>query len=221
MDPSLLSPLPLTLKVAAVATLMALAAGVALALWVTRSRFPGREALDAALTLPLVLPPTVLGYYLIVIIGRNGLIGRFLEDAFGFSLMFTWEGAALAASVAAFPLIYRSARAALAGVDANIEDAARTLGASEAAVFFRVSLPLSLRGLASGTMLAFARSMGEFGATLMIAGNIPGKTQTLSLAVYTAVQAGNDRLANVLVLIVSAVCVVILVMAGKLLKPNI
>lgn len=216
MDPSLLSPLPLTLKVAAVATLMALAAGVALALWVTRSRFPGREALDAALTLPLVLPPTVLGYYLIVIIGRNGLIGRFLEDAFGFSLMFTWEGAALAASVAAFPLIYRSARAALAGVDANIEDAARTLGASEAAVFFRVSLPLSLRGLASGTMLAFARSMGEFGATLMIAGNIPGKTQTLSLAVYTAVQAGRDGEAAFLVLTVSVVCAAILYLAGKL-----
>ncbi|HCU68236.1 MAG TPA: molybdate ABC transporter permease subunit, partial [Desulfomicrobium sp.] len=135
--------------------------------------------------------------------------------------MFTWEGAVLAAAVVAFPLVYRSARSALDGVDPNIENAARTMGASEIRIFLRITLPLAFRGILSGTMLAFARAMGEFGATLMVAGNIPGKTQTLSLAVYTAVQAGNDALANRLVLLVSAVCVIILVVAGKLLKPKI
>jgi molybdate transport system permease protein len=130
--------------------------------------------------------------------------------------VFTWQGAALAASVVAFPLVYKSARAAFEGVDPNLESAARTLGASEPAVFLRVTFPLAWRGVLAGAMLAFARSMGEFGATLMIAGNLPGKTQTLSLAVYSAVQAGQDSLANVLVLVVSAACIVILTATSKL-----
>jgi len=221
VDAAALAPLALTLKVALLATLAALCLGVGLARLIGKYRFAGRDWLDAVCTLPLVLPPTVLGYYLIVLIGRRGLLGAWLEETLGVTLMFTWEGAVLAATVVAFPLVYRSARAALDGVDPNVENAARTLGASESRIFFQVTLPLAFRGILSGGMLAFARAMGEFGATLMVAGNIPGKTQTLSLAVYTAVQAGNDRLANVLVLIVSAVCVVILVMAGKLLKPNI
>jgi len=221
IDAAALAPLALTLKVALLATLAALCLGVGLARLIGKYRFAGRDWLDAVCTLPLVLPPTVLGYYLIVLVGRRGLLGAWLEVTFGVTLMFTWEGAVLAATVVAFPLVYRSARAALDGVDSNVENAARTLGASESRIFFQVTLPLAFRGILSGGMLAFARAMGEFGATLMVAGNIPGKTQTLSLAVYTAVQAGNDRLANVLVLIVSAVCVVILVMAGKLLKPNI
>lgn len=221
IDAAALAPLALTLKVALLATLAALCLGVGLARLIGKYRFAGRDWLDAVCTLPLVLPPTVLGYYLIVLVGRRGLLGAWLEETFGVTLMFTWEGAVLAATVVAFPLVYRSARAALDGVDSNVENAARTLGASESRIFFQVTLPLAFRGILSGGMLAFARAMGEFGATLMVAGNIPGKTQTLSLAVYTAVQAGNDRLANVLVLIVSAVCVVILVMAGKLLKPNI
>jgi len=221
VDAAALAALALTLKVALLATLAALCLGVGLARLIGKYRFAGRDWLDAVCTLPLVLPPTVLGYYLIVLIGRRGLLGAWLEETLGVTLMFTWEGAVLAATVVAFPLVYRSARAALDGVDPNVENAARTLGASESRIFFQVTLPLAFRGILSGGMLAFARAMGEFGATLMVAGNIPGKTQTLSLAVYTAVQAGNDRLANVLVLIVSAVCVVILVMAGKLLKPNI
>ncbi|NDY58802.1 molybdate ABC transporter permease subunit [Desulfovibrio sulfodismutans] len=220
IDAAALTPLLLTLKVALLATLAALCLGVGLAQFVGKFRFAGRDWLDAVCTLPLVLPPTVLGYYLIVLIGRRGILGQWLEETFGVSLMFTWEGAVLAATVVAFPLVFRSARAALDGVDPNIENAARTLGASESRIFFQVTLPLAFRGILSGGMLAFARAMGEFGATLMVAGNIPGKTQTLSLAVYTAVQAGNDRLANVLVLVVSTVCVVILVIAGKLLKPN-
>ena len=183
-------------------------------------RFPGREWADALLTLPLVMPPTVLGYYLIVVFGRKGWIGHWLYDAFGVTLMFTWQGAVLASTVVSLPLVYKAARTAFEGVDPNLERAARTLGLSEAGVFFRVSLPLAWRGIMAGTMLAFARAMGEFGATLMVAGNLPGKTQTLSLAVYDAVQAGNDRLAAILVLITSLVCMVILVSSGRIFKTQ-
>ena len=213
-----LQPLFLTLKVAFVATLCASLFGIALALLLSKGRFHGKEWLDAFLTLPLVLPPTVLGYYLIVLVGRNGWIGRRLYDVFGITLMFTWQGAALAATIVALPLVFKSARTAFENVDHDLEKAARTLGLSETSVFLRVSLPLAWRGVIAGTMLAFARAMGEFGATLMIAGNLPGKTQTLSLAVYDAVQAGNDSLAATLVLITSIVCLIVLVSSGRLLK---
>ena len=219
-DYPFLVPLLLTLKVAVLATLLAFGLGVATAFLLTRRAFPGRDWIDAACTLPLVLPPTVLGYYLIVVIGRRGILGAWLQAAFGVSLLFTWQGAVLASALVAYPLVYKSARAAFEGVDPNLENAARTLGATEAAVFLRVSLPLAWRGVLAGTMLAFARAMGEFGATLMVAGNLPGKTQTLSLAVYSAVQAGQDGLANFLVLVVSPVCMLILVGTGKLTKPK-
>ena len=215
-----LIPLLLTLKVAGFATLAAFLIGVAFAFLLARVRFPGREWADALLTLPLVMPPTVLGYYLIVVFGRKGWIGQWLYDAFGVTLMFTWQGAVLASTVVSLPLVFKAARTAFEGVDPNLERAARTLGLSEAGVFFRVSLPLAWRGIMAGTMLAFARAMGEFGATLMVAGNLPGKTQTLSLAVYDAVQAGNDRLAAILVLITSLVCMVILVSSGRILKTQ-
>jgi molybdate transport system permease protein len=165
------------------------------------------------------MPPTVLGYYLIVLIGRRGWFGSWLLDTFGISLMFTWQGAVLASALVAFPLVFKSARAAFEGVDSHLENAARTLGVSELGVFVRVTLPLAWRGILAGTMLAFARAMGEFGATLMVAGNIPGKTQTLSLAIYDAVQAGNDDLANFLVLLTSVVVIAILMGSGRLLKP--
>jgi len=206
--------------VASLATLGALFLGVLAAWGLTRGRFPGRDLLDALCTLPLVLPPTVLGYYLIVLVGRRGLLGAWLHETFGVSLMFTWQGAVLAAVVVAFPLVFKSARAALEGVPRTVENAARTLGCGEWAVFVRVSLPLAARGILAGSMLAFARAMGEFGATLMIAGNLPGRTQTLSLAVYSAAQAGDDGLANLLVLLISVVCTVILWTAGRLLKPK-
>ncbi|MHC1726996.1 MAG: molybdate ABC transporter permease subunit [Syntrophobacteraceae bacterium] len=215
-----LQPLWLTLKVAGVATLFAFLIGVGLSFLLAKGRFRGKEWLDAFLTLPLVLPPTVLGYYLIVLVGRNGWIGRWLYEAFGITLMFTWQGAALAATIVSLPLVLKSARTAFEGVDQDLEKAARTLGLSEAGVFFRVSFPLAWRGILAGTMLAFARAMGEFGATLMIAGNLPGKTQTLSLAVYDAVQAGNDSLAATLVLITSLVCIFVLVSSGRILKTN-
>ena len=215
-----LIPLLLTLKVALFATLLALVMGVAIGYLLARHEFPGRDVLDAICTLPMVMPPTVLGYYLIVLVGRRGWLGSWLWDTFGITLMFTWQGAALAAAVVAFPLVFKSARAAFESVEGQLEKAARTLGASELRVFFRVTLPLAWRGILAGTMLAFARALGEFGATLMVAGNIPGKTQTLSLAVYDAVQAGQDDLANFLVLVTSIVCVLILVASGKLLKPR-
>jgi molybdate transport system permease protein len=213
-------PLLLTLKVAAFATLLALAMGVAVGYLLARREFVGRDVLDAVCTLPMVMPPTVLGYYLIVLIGRRGWIGEWLWETFGVTLMFTWQGAVLASAVVAFPLVFKSARAAFEGVESQLEKAARTLGAPELRVFLRVTVPLAWRGILAGTMLAFARALGEFGATLMVAGNIPGKTQTLSLAVYDAVQAGQDDLANFLVIVTSIVCVLILVASGKLLKPR-
>lgn len=216
-----LSALWLTLKVAAWATAVATVLGVASGFALARGRWPGRSLLEAVLTLPMVLPPTVLGYYLIVVLGRNAPVGRWLEEHAGVTLMFTWQGAVIAASVVAFPLVFTSARAAFEGVNATMEQAARVLGANELKVFVQVSLPLAMRGIAAGTMLAFARAMGEFGATLMIAGNIPGKTQTLSMAIYDAVQSGNDALANTLVLLISALCIVILVVSSRLLKPGL
>lgn len=204
------------LALATLLVLLPLAIGVARWLAVTSIR--GKAWVEGLLALPLVLPPTVLGYYLIVVIGRNGALGQWLEDRLGISLIFTWQGAVVAAAVVSFPLILKAARAAFEGVDRNLENAARTLGQREAAVLLRVTLPLAWRGILAGTLLALARAMGEFGATLMVAGNIPGRTQTLSLAVYDAVQAGNDALAGTLVLITSVTCVALLVGSGRLLR---
>ena len=212
-----LAPLWLTLKVATAATGLSLAFAVALAWLVARRRFPGRELLDALCTLPLVLPPTVLGYYLIVLWGRNGWLGSFLHRSLGLSLMFTWQGAVLAASVVSFPLLFKSARAAFEGVRTEYEQAARILGDRELAVFWRVTLPLASRGLLAGVMLAFARAMGDFGATLMVAGNIEGKTQTAAMAVFDAVSAGDYSLANTLVAIMSVTCAAILLATNLLM----
>ncbi len=214
------TPLWLTLKVALLATLLAGAAGIALGWWMSRRRFAGKDVIDALLLLPLVLPPTVIGYYLIVLIGRHGVFGQYLDRWFGINLIFTWQGAVIAASVVSLPLIYKAARAAFEEVDGQFANAARTLGASETEVFWRIALPLAIRGIAAGLMLAFARAMGEFGATLMIAGNLPGKTQTLSIAVYEAVQAGNDKLALALTAVISIVCIAVLVVSGRLLQAR-
>ena len=216
----MLTPLWLTLKVALLATLLAGAAGIGLGWWMSRRRFAGQHVADAFLMLPMVLPPTVLGYYLIVLIGRNGVLGQYLDRWFGINLMFTWQGAVIAASVVSLPLIYKAARAAFEEVDGRFAHAARTLGAGEFEVFWRIALPLAIRGIAAGLMMAFARAMGEFGATLMIAGNLPGKTQTLSIAVYEAVQAGNDAQALWLTLVISLVCMTVLVISGRLLQAR-
>jgi molybdate transport system permease protein len=216
----LLAPLWLTLKIALLATLLAGAVGIALGWWMSQRRFAGKNFVDALLMLPMVLPPTVLGYYLIVVIGRNGVLGQYLDRWFGINLMFTWQGAVIAASLVSLPLIYKAARAAFEDVDRRFLHAARTLGAGEAEIFLRIALPLAVRGIAAGLMLAFARAMGEFGATLMIAGNLPGKTQTLSIAIYDAVQAGNDAQALWLTLVISVVCVVVLVVSGRMLQAR-
>lgn len=216
----MLAPLWLTLQIALLATLVAGGVGIALGWWMARRDFMGKDAVDALLMLPMVLPPTVLGYYLIVLIGRNGAIGQYLDRWFGINLMFTWQGAVVAASLVSLPLIYKAARAAFEEVDGRLLHAARTLGAGEFEVFVRISLPLAVRGIAAGLMLAFARAMGEFGATLMIAGNLPGKTQTLSIAIYDAVQAGNDAQALWLTLVISVVCVAVLVASSRLLRAR-
>ncbi len=213
--------LGLSLKVALWATAIDLVAGVAVGYALARTRFPGRELVDSVLLLPMVLPPTVLGYYLLVVIGRRGWLGHWLESQFGIHLIFTWQGAVIAAAVVAFPFVCKSARAAFEDVDPSYEQAARVLGLAAGAVFFRVTLPLAWRGILAGVLLAFARALGEFGATLMVAGSIPGKTQTLSIAVYEAVQAGQDDLANTLVLITSITCVAVLVAAGRLAPARI
>ncbi|HET9701499.1 MAG TPA: molybdate ABC transporter permease subunit [Burkholderiales bacterium] len=217
---AVLTPLGLTLKVATLATLLAFLAGIGAGYAVARLSFPGRETLDAVLTLPMVLPPTVLGYYLLVLIGRNGAMGAWLEANLGISLIFTWQGAVIAAAVVCFPLVFKAARAAFEGVERDLENAARTIGMAEPLVFLRITLPLAWRGILAGTLLAYARAMGEFGATLMVAGNIPGRTQTLSLAVYDAVQAGADSVATLLVAVTSVVCVLLLVSSGRLLRPE-
>ena len=220
MDGADWTPLWLSLKVAGFATLFAVLLGVAIALPFARRRFFGRDTLDAILTLPMVMPPTVLGYYLIVAFGRQSWLGAWLEEQLGLRLMFTWQGAVLAATIVAFPLVFKSARAAFEGVERTLENAARTLGDTEARVFFRVTLPVAMRGIVAGTLLAFARALGEFGATLMIAGNLPGRTQTLSMAVYDAVQTGDQARANALVLLISVVCIAVLVTSARLLTPR-
>lgn len=213
--------LALSLKVAGWATAIDLVAGIAVGYALARLRFPGRDLIDALLTLPMVLPPTVLGYYLLVVIGRHGWLGAWLQTTFSVNLIFTWQAAVIAASIVAFPLVYKPARAAFEGVDHQLENAARVLGISESAVFFRVTLPLAWRGILAGLLLAFARALGEFGATLMVAGSIAGKTQTLSIAVYEAVQAAQDDTANLLVAITSVVCMAVLLSANQLMPRRI
>ena len=208
--------LGLSLKVAGWATLINLLLGVALGQAMARWRFPGRELADALLTLPMVMPPTVLGYYLLVLIGSQGPIGAWLLEHLGVRLIFTWQAAVIAAAVVSFPLVFKAARAAFEQVDPALEHAARTLGVGELAVFFRVSLPLAWRGILAGLLLAFARALGEFGATLMVAGSIAGQTRTLSLAVYEAVQAGQDDTAAFLVAVTSVVGLAVLLGAGWL-----
>ena len=213
--------LALTLKVAGWATFLNLILGVAVGFVMARRHFPGRDLVDAALTLPMVMPPTVLGYYLLVLIGSHGVIGAWLLQHFGIRLIFTWQAAVIAATIVAFPLVFKAARAAFENVDPQLEDAARTLGLSEPAVFFRISLPLAWRGILAGLLLSFARALGEFGATLMVAGSIVGKTQTLSIAVYEAVQAGQDNTANFLVAITSITCIAVLLSAGRLVPGRV
>ena len=208
-------PLWLSLRVAVISTAIALAAGLWIAYILANRNFRGKEALDAAVTLPLVLPPTVLGYYLLVLIGRASPLGKAWESVFGSPLVFTWKAAVIAALLHSFPLLVKSARAALESVDRSYEKAARTLGASEWKLFWRVTLPLARKSIFAASALAFARSLGDFGVTLMVAGNIPGRTQTAAVAIYDAYESGNNTLALALVLVISAVALAILSVANR------
>lgn len=214
MDSPDLAPLWLSLRVAAAATLLTLPVGIPAAWWLGAGRpFRGKILLETLLTLPLVLPPTVVGFTLLLVFGQGTALGRWVNDT-GLRLLFTPEGAAIAASVMALPLFVKTAAAAFAAVDHELLEAGRTLGAREGTLLLRVLVPLSYRGLLAGLTLAFARALGEFGATLMVAGNIPGRTQTLPLALYASVQAGRDRDALLYTLLLSAVAFVLLGLAG-------
>lgn len=184
-----LSPLLLSLKVALIATALTFCFGI-LAAQLTVNLRHGKGVLDGFFTLPLVLPPTVVGFFLLLAFGRHGPLGQALRTI-GVQVVFTWVGAVVASTVVSFPLMYRTARGAFEQLNENLLSAGRTLGMSELSLFFRVTMPNSIPGILAGTVLAFARALGEFGATIMLAGNIPGKTQTVSVAIYTEVQAGN------------------------------
>jgi molybdate transport system permease protein len=214
-------PLWLSLRVAALATLVSLALGLWIAYMLANRNFRGKELLDAVVMLPLVLPPTVLGYYLLVVLGRSSPIGHLYEWAFGTPLVFTWQAAVVASTFHAIPLLVKSARAAFETVDRSYEKAARNLGASEWRVFWRVTVPLSRRSVVAASVLAFARALGDFGATLMIAGDIPGKTQTASIAIYDAVEGGDTLVARVLVLVLSVVAIAIVYAANRLQQRQV
>jgi molybdate transport system permease protein len=215
-----LGPFWLSMRVASLATLLIVAVGLPAALVLARAQFPGKALVAGILVLPLVLPPTVLGYYLLQILGRRSLFGHWLEHTLGVTLVFHWSGAVVASAVAAFPLFLLPARGAIESIDPALEDAARLLGRNEASVFFAVTLPLARRGLAAGMVLAFARALGDFGATLMVAGNIPGLTQTASLAIYDAVQVNDSSRAGWLTLWISLVSIVALVVVQRTLPSR-
>ncbi|MDI6693972.1 MAG: molybdate ABC transporter permease subunit [Anaerolineales bacterium] len=197
------SPLTLSLWISLWSGLLALVAGVWFGWLLAKRSFPGKLLLEGLILLPLVLPPTVLGYYLLSALGARGL-GPWIEQAFGFRLVFSWRGAVIAAAIAALPLVVQTARAGFAETSAEIEDAARVDGCSERQLFWLIDLPIAWRSIMAGGLLGLLRALGEFGATLMVAGNIPGQTQTLSMAVYDAVQANNLTRANQLTLLLSA-----------------
>lgn len=214
-------PLWLSLEVATAATLISVALGLAIAWLLANRDFPGKNLIDAIAMLPLALPPTVLGYYLLVVIGRSSWIGRAWEAITGSPLVFTWRAAVIASTLHAIPLLIKSSRAALESVDLACERAARSLGASEWRLFWRVSLPLARRPIAAATVLAFARSLGDFGATLMIAGDIPGRTQTAAIAIFDAVESGNTLTARVLVIIISILTAAVVLLANRLEQKRV
>lgn len=212
--------LRLSLLVGAIATILIGLIGTAFGYLLARRNFRGKDVLDAVLTLPMVLPPTVTGYYLILVLGRHGLLGKPLYDLTGWSVTFTWLAAVIAATVIALPLMIKSARAAIESVDTEYENASRIMGRSEWETFIRITLPLAGRGLLAGIVLSFARAFGEFGATLMLAGNIPGRTQTMPLAIYEAVASGEDERAMWLALILTCISITVVYLTNRLSRSG-
>lgn len=213
--------LQLSLLIVAVSTVIVSVAGLALAYLLAKGRFRGKELLDALLTVPLVLPPTVTGYYLIVLLGRRGLVGSYIYDLTGWSFSFTWQGAVVAAVVVSLPLMIKASRAAIESVDRRYEIASYSLGKGKLETFTRIILPLAKRGVFAGVILSFARALGEFGATLMIAGNIPGQTQTMPLAIYEAVASGEDHNAQILALLLTGVSITAIYLTNRLTGSRI
>jgi molybdate transport system permease protein len=220
MDGSVLFSLRLSLQVATVATVLVVLIGTGMAYVLARKNFRGKEPLDILLTLPLVLPPTVIGYYLILFMGRNGLLGKYLFHWTGWSIMFTWYAAVLASFIVALPLMIKTTRAAIESVDQNLVKVSYTLGHGELKTFLKVILPLSKKGMIAGAVLSFARAMGEFGATLMIAGNIPGKTATMPIAIYTSASSGEWPKANLMVIFFTLVSGAFLYIANRFSKKG-
>jgi molybdate transport system permease protein len=216
VTPETWSALALSIRVAALATILNALIGIPIAYALARRRFRGKALVDLVVTLPLVLPPTVTGYYLIVLLGRRGWLGAPLHATTGWTITFTWWAAVVAATVMALPLLVRTARAAIESVDRDLERAAWTLGRPEWRTALEVTLPLARNGILAGLVLAFARALGEFGATLMLAGNIPGRTATVPLTIYTAVQTGEDATAWALVGVLTALSCLVLIAANRL-----
>lgn len=212
-------PVLLSVRVAIIATIIVTCIGLPLTRLLARTEFFGKDALEAALTLPLVLPPSVVGYGLLIFIGKRGILCKFLAE-YDIIIIFTWYAAILASTVVAFPLMYQSAKAAFKSVDINLEKAARTLGANEVRIFFTVTLPLAWPGILAGLVLTFARALGEFGATLMVAGNIPGQTQTIPLAIYFAVESGRTETASTLVAIITVFSFVVIFWVNRWAKKH-
>lgn len=208
-------PLFFSLRVAAAATAVVTVLGVTTAYFLARHPFRGARAVEAILTVPIVLPPTVVGYYLLEVIGRRSRLGEAYESLFGSPIIFTWRAAVIAAGIAAFPFVLRTARAAIADVDPRYEHAARTMGLPEWRIALQVTLPLARRGIIAGIALAFARALGEFGATVMVAGNIPGSTQTMPVAIYDFVLSGDRHSAFVYSLVLTLIAVSALILVGR------
>ncbi|MBF0560015.1 MAG: molybdate ABC transporter permease subunit [Nitrospirae bacterium] len=221
MDSSVLFSMRLSLQVAAVATAFIFVIGIAVAYFLARKDFKGKELLDVLFTLPLVLPPTVTGYYLIVLFGRNGTVGKIIYQWTGWTIMFTWYAAVLASFVVALPLMIKTARAAIESVDVTLINASYTLGRTEFETAVRIILPLARRGIIAGTVLSFARAMGEFGATLMLAGNLPGKTDTMPLAIYSLSGSGEWSKANGMVIMLTLLSGFFLYLANRYSKRPI
>ncbi|WP_094227924.1 molybdate ABC transporter permease subunit [Methanolobus psychrotolerans] len=211
-------PLVITLKIAITSTLLVALIGVIISYLLARRDFRGKWIADVLVTLPLVLPPTVTGYVLVVLLGRNGSLGEILYDITGWTILFTWEAAVIAAFIVSLPLMVKTTTAAIEAVDRDFEYAAFTLGRKELETALFITLPLAKKGILAGTVLSFARAVGEFGATLMVAGNIPGRTNTMSISIYSAFQAGNNELANLLVIILITMSFASMAITAKLVN---
>jgi molybdate transport system permease protein len=208
-------PLSITLWIATISSFFVLCTGVVMAYIFARYDFRGKELVELLVTLPLVLPPTVIGYLLVILVGKNGFFGHLIYDFLGTGIMFTWQAAVIAAYTVSLPLMVRTAKAAIEAVDRELEYAAYILGRSETETALLITLPLAKRGILAGLILSFARAIGEFGATLMLAGNIPGKTNTMSTTIYSAFQSGNDELAQTLVLILILMSLLAISLTGR------